>query len=179
MNGPTWMREPVLQGAAAALDPASARRAIESALFDGVPGSEIGPCEVERVRYAPREKLQVTYRFEVVRHDTGTRTVQRASARLYPVGESSRRYRRARVNARSHAGRALGHVPEMGMVLWGFPNDRKLESIARLLDSTWLETKALPALPTVTSAGRCQPELVRYVSEHTCTVRVAVPTKQD
>jgi predicted glycosyltransferase len=65
-------------------------------------------------------------------------------------------------------------IPEIDMVAWGFPNDRKLPRLARLLDREYVarriaERLELKSIPTIAAH-----DIVHYVPEQSCIVRITV-----
>jgi aminoglycoside phosphotransferase len=106
---------------ALAPDPALPQR---DTLLDPRTAADIvgAPVEVAFAKYRTGESLRVAYR---LRANGGWRHV---AARTFP--DSERAYRRALSAADGL--RPCGHAPEVGAVLWAFPNDRRLASLAAL-----------------------------------------------
>ncbi len=82
----------------------------------------IAACEVVRVKYRVGESLRVRYRIET---EAGEQTL---TLRALPNGSSEDAFRRASGDSGSTGSlQPLAHVPELGSVVWVFPNDRKLD----------------------------------------------------
>ncbi|HEY7076622.1 MAG TPA: phosphotransferase [Solirubrobacteraceae bacterium] len=110
--------DPALPQRDVLLDPREASRILgERLLAGGRPRVEVGFA-----KYRPGESLRVAYRVEL---DGGCRHVA-----LRTFADSERAYRRALPAADGL--RPVAHAPEVGAVLWAFPNDRRLTSLATL-----------------------------------------------
>jgi tRNA A-37 threonylcarbamoyl transferase component Bud32 len=138
-------------------------------------------CRIERVRYKPGRSCLVSYALELRVDDADETCGQILCARMYPPNESASRYAKAaRAPLASVAfGAPLAQLPSLDMVVWAFPNERKLASLARLTDDAWLRVRTLPGLVTRLRGPhwhleRSSHDLVHYVPEHTCTVRAVL-----
>jgi hypothetical protein len=110
--------DPALPQRDALLDPQVASRVLGERLV----GRDRPRVQVGFAKYRTGESLRVAYRVEV---DGGWRHV---AARTFE--DSERAYRRAMSAADGL--RPVAHAPEVGAVLWAFPNDRRLTSLAML-----------------------------------------------
>jgi hypothetical protein len=149
------------------------------ALADAPPGLRIEDCRIERVKYKPGRSCLVCYALDLRDEASDRRYEQVLCGRVYPANESASRYTKAAREplAAASIGTALVHLPALDMVLWAFPNERKLASLARLTDPAHLRHDTLPALVAALHGPGWRIEqsahaLVHYVPEHTCTVRV-------
>ena len=97
---------------------------------------QLQACQIERVKYKPGRNCLICYRLQFYDPQTGARDEQILSARVYPLGRSASRFRKAqaRLLVQPKIGPPLLHLPALGMVAWGFPNDRKLTGLGRLMD---------------------------------------------
>jgi aminoglycoside phosphotransferase (APT) family kinase protein len=135
-------------------------------------------CSIERIKYKPGQNCMISYRLHLQHRLSGQRQVQLVCARFYPQGDSHSRYEKAKreILVRPVIGEAIVHVPELELVIWMFPNDRKLQHISKLTDDRFLKEALLPSVMaahlgpewTITELYH---ELVHYAPEHTCTVR--------
>lgn len=135
-------------------------------------------CQIERIKYKAGQKCLINYLLQI--EDLQTRQIgeQRLSTRLFPKGESPSRYQKAQREplVTPPYGQAVMHLPELDMVIWAFPNDRKIGGVAALMtlpphQVDLLERAVCDRLHAqIVEMGR--PELVHYVPEHTCTVRL-------
>jgi Phosphotransferase enzyme family len=152
----------------------------------GLPGQnfsgdlyQVDSCVIERVKYKAQEKCVVSYRLHILDLVHHSSTEQRFCARLFPVGQSLARYRKALQEplVQPRYGQAVMHLAELDMVLWAFPNDRKIAGLPHLLATAAHTNGALDELAiTLCGAGSHLVDhhytVVHYVPEHTCTVRV-------
>jgi thiamine kinase-like enzyme len=138
-------------------------------------------CEVVYVKYKPHKPCTVCYQLVIRDTDTNHVHTQLHSARIFEAGDSTLRY----TNAQNLplippcCGKALIHIPEFEMVIWSFPNDRKLGSLPQLTDPVLLQEKLLPEL-LVRLFGqgwtivRATTEVMNYVPRYSCTVKVMI-----
>jgi hypothetical protein len=146
---------------------------------------QIRNCWIERVKYKRGQNCLICYRLEI--QDTLTQTIHEhiVCGRIYPPGEALSRLAKAQSQPLSQPkfGRPLLHVPALEMVVWAFPNDRKLDGLPRLMDLDYLKGQLLPEVvaanfgPGWHIAGISQ-QLVHYAPEHTCTIRVQLQLQQ-
>lgn len=132
---PVAVEDPAIPGLRRALDP----RWMAAVLAEGLEppeGVRIGGCEFERFRHRPGVRAIVLYRVTWTRRGSRAENTTFVHGSLYPGGKSRRVYRRARAEARARGVlrtstfRAVGHVPETGMVLQAFPFDRRIPGLA-------------------------------------------------
>jgi Phosphotransferase enzyme family len=139
----------------------------------------LGFCEIERVKYKPGQNCLIYYTLSFQNKITTHAETLRVCARLYAKGLSGSRYEKAQqeVLVRPVIGRPVLHLPQLEMVVWAFPNDRKLRHLTQLTDHSFLQEELLPRVIashlgadwTITDLKH---EFVHYAPEHTCTVRV-------
>ncbi len=136
-------------------------------------------CEIERVKYKPGLNCMIYYKIHLRNKITRQQESQLVCARFYPQGDSASRYEKAKkeVLVKPGIGEPISHSPELEMVLWAFPNDRKLQHVTKLMDDTFLLEELLP--PVIAAhlgqewkIAELKHEFVHYAPEHTCTVRV-------
>jgi tRNA A-37 threonylcarbamoyl transferase component Bud32 len=144
----------------------------------------ITACAIDRVRHKPGSKALISYRLTLRRAAGQDDCVQLLTARLYPVGDSSARFRKAsRERLRRPAfGPPLMHVETLGMVVWAYPNERKLREIVTLENVPTLREEVLPPLVAAhwgkgASILQVERDIVHYVPEHGLAARVDVTLK--
>jgi thiamine kinase-like enzyme len=138
---------------------------LESALH-----CQIERCRILQCRYKPTKTCLVSYALTT----PDSRQERIVYVRLYPENESFAQYQKARAKA-SRSQHVL-HVPALEMVVWVFPQDRKLTSLGDVTDETRLHTEILPSVITASFGAdwriaALQSDIVHYVAEHTCTVK--------
>jgi thiamine kinase-like enzyme len=174
---------------ALALDPVRMREELTAHLTRGATDRDaaaisIESCRIERVRYKPGRSCLVCYALDLRVEGEGT-SEQLLCARMYPPNESVSRYRKAAQAplAATGVGAPLLHLPDLDMVVWAFPNERKLTGLERLTNGAWLQARTLPALvPQLHGPDwrleRCAHRIVHYVPEHTCTVQATLDVRR-
>ena len=176
-----------LPSLAAALDPERLHTELATLVeARAVPGGDakrvrVERCRVERVRYKPGRSCLVSYTLELRADGADESCEQLLCGRMYPPGESGSRYAKAlRAPLESVGfGTPVAQLPSLDMIVWAFPNERKLTSLARLTDDAWLRSRTLPGLVTRLRGPHWRLEhashaIVHYVPEHTCTVRAVL-----
>jgi hypothetical protein len=146
------------------------RRVFQSEMAD----AEILDCAVMNVRYKPAKSCLVSYRLSVSRHGMDTPEPLIVAARFYPPGGSASRFRKAQLGAQAIPAFSapVFHIPALHAVVWAFPNDRKLPAIAALTDEKRIALEVVPRL--VAGGALVSLDVVRYIAEHGCTVKIAV-----
>ncbi len=169
-------RDPALPHLATVLDAGRMRRILATYVATG--RQEIVDCVIERVKYKPRRNCLVSYRIQVADRPSGRCFAQRLLGRTYPPGGSSSRFARAQTAepVAPEIGPPVLHIEDLDMVLWAFPNERKLNTLASLSEAAHLEA-ILPELVArrLGSGWRLagfRHAVVHYTPEHTCCVRV-------
>lgn len=162
-----------------ALDPLMMQVIFQNLLTTDGAAVQVDACTVERVKYRAGEKCIISYLLRLHDAERNAYHEQRFAARLFPTGVSQARYQKARREPLTppRYGQAVMHLPELAMVLWAFPNDRKIATLPHLLASAALDNQELDAIVTKLWGDECQIihhryRLVHYVPEHTCTVCV-------
>ncbi|MDH5775761.1 MAG: aminoglycoside phosphotransferase family protein [Nitrospirota bacterium] len=140
---------------------------------------QVTDCEVVYVKYKPYKPCTICY--HVVIRDTHTQQIhtQLHSARMFQLGDSRLRYDNAKTSRLipPSCGHALVHIPEYEMVIWSFPNDRKLRVLPELTDPSLVREKLLPDLLVKLfchdwTIVRSETTVMNYVPRHSCTVKV-------
>ncbi len=129
-------------------------------------------------RYAPGEKCRVSYKLQVRDMLTGDEGSQDIFGVIEPNGGAEAKYANARreTHIQPKFGPALFELPELNMVLWGFPNDPKLKQLPRLWDDgTLLELLKqywhVFNLPPSAKLVNVTTKLIKHAPEDRCTLR--------
>lgn len=142
-------------------------------------------CDIDHVRYRPGRNCAIAYRLRVL----DTRTSQchdlRFHGRMYPPSAAASRHAKASQQPLEQPplGPPLHLIAPLDMVLWAFPNERKLAGLGAVLDQNRLEQDVLPEVITQRWGHgwqllRCHRDVVHYVPEHTLTLRVQMTLRQ-
>lgn len=175
--------DPALPDLATVLDE-TAMRAILSEAIQAGGGAPLERCTITWIKYKPGKSCTVAWR--LLLGDAAASKEQRAYGRAFPRGGSSSRFARTSTARRvpTAAGPAVLHLPGHDMVVWLFPNDRKLHGLDALTDSAMLRDVLLPEV----LVGRwgsgwrlteVAPRVVHFVPEHTCTIRLELTARHD
>lgn len=137
-------------------------------------------CEIIQVRYKPASSCMVSYRLDIENTATGEHGEQILCGRAFPQGGSQPQWEKAATRAlvQPRFGKPLVHLPELEMVLWSFPNDRKMHTLPASIDAA-LGTFTIPPSWLLSHLGTgwhvtdTRSRVMHYVGEHTCTVQTA------
>ena len=143
-------------------------------------------CKVEWIKYKPAKNCTVCYRLAIADGATGGVNEQVLYGRVYADVNAPSRFLEGQPVApvKPKFGRPMMYLQELGMLAWLFPNDRKLEGLGQLIDFRYLLSEPLPKVAlslygTDWQIAAMTHELVHYVPEHTCTVRVDLKLRHD
>jgi hypothetical protein len=156
-------RDPVLPGLPVAVDPEAMRRRL-TPYFDA--GIELLQVKVGRFTYKPGRNARFAYRLKLLDRARGAAFKHVMHGRMDPVAEAGHLARKMarRTWVQPAWGPALLHLEDLGVVLWGFPNDPKLpgvDTVAR--PETMLERlREVPAIAAL-EPRRCESAIVKYV----------------
>jgi len=164
------------------MDPESMKARLQDQLFDSPQERDrfrIRHCEITRARLKPGSSCMVSYRLEIEDRTTRETGEQILCGRACAEGQSRSQWEKAQARSlvQPRFGRALIYLPELEMILWGFPNDRRMDTLPTLVDSDSFMSVILPKLLAshlgnewkVIGANRT---LVHYIGEHRCMVRI-------
>lgn len=126
--------------------------------------ASIVECRVGHVRYKPEKRCLVRYDLSLDGAQTSRQLMWYGLA--YEPGTSESRYEKAKRGA--GPGEIIVHLERLGMVLWAFPSDRKLRGLEVMADAADLSQEVFGSR----SIPPARTELVRYIPEHGCTVRL-------
>jgi hypothetical protein len=146
----------------------------------------IEACRVLRTRYKSlldngnqhRSFLVIHYELDVAGSGGDHLGAQQLFAKAYLKGRSQLKFRQLKAAglARPQFGEALVHLPDLGLIVWAFPNDPELPHLPGVVDGTRVKAH-LPfaELPDgFNSPGQIANvgvDVVRYKPEVRCTVR--------
>ena len=136
-------------------------------------------CEIERVKYRPRRNCIFAYKLKL--RDAAGEREQRLCGGLYAPDDAVARYEKALLQA-SVATVDFAPVTFMrplNMVLWAFPNERKLTALPLISDATQLREHSLPEVVQARwgegwEIVEFSSHISNYFPEHTCCVSVAM-----
>ena len=171
-----------------ALQPTLMQELLQRALLDPLDNEEqrlqMDACVIGEKRYKPGQSCVLSYRLHLHDARTDAKHEQVVSARLCRPDEGQAEFHRARSRqlVRTPGVRALAYIPEIEMVIWSFPNDRKLSHLPKLLDVERLKT-CLPEKLRALGVGESHdiaaiiPEILHYLPERSCMIRYHLSLK--
>lgn len=164
-----------------ALDAASMQKVFQAHLFTDDEKFRVLNCAIERVKYKPGINCMICYELEIIDEVSQQRGKQLLCTRIFEAGGVISRFRKAQSEKGipPKFGLPISHLPALEMLIWAFPNDRKLHGMHKITDPDFLKDKLLPeylrALPgSPGNIAKLTTHVVHYVPEHTCTVRVVL-----
>lgn len=176
------------------LDPQAMRSVFQHGLFDTdaaasgarlAPHWEVRDCALTWTKYRPGWDCRMAYELTLYDPAREWTLTQRLYGRIYALGRRSARDRQPPRESlvAVEAGPGFAFLPALDMIVWGFPNDRKLTGLPRLVDTQYLESKLGAALQQSVCKARdigtqdwriVRSETMHYVPERTCTVRTTL-----
>src|SRR5216683_2276616 len=177
------------------LDEANMRGVFQEALNADVPedtrrdrecsGLRVRHCKIQWIKYKPDNNCTVCYRLAIDPLPQDSEGELILYGRIYVAGGALSLFHRAQSAClvRPKFGRPLLHLPELDMVVWVFPNDRKLPGLPVIADERRLKDELLAevlgsALGPDWQIVDMTHHIVHYVPEHTCTVRLQLQVQQ-
>jgi hypothetical protein len=146
---------------------------------------QVRDCQIEWAKYKPGKNCTICYRLAIYDPLTNTQGDQILYGRIFEAEGARSRFIKAQSShlACPKFGRPLMHLPALDMVVWAFPNDRKLDGLPIIVDQDCLKDELLPEVVTARLGRDWQiidmtHDIVHYVPEHTCTVRVHLLVQQ-
>ncbi len=187
MNTYSPPRDHTLPQLPIALNAGIMREVFQKNLFDhSLPHSSadrysIQDCEIERIKYKPGKNCLILYRVAICDSKSQNVIQQRLCTRIYEPGGAQARFLKAasQTNSPSRDVNSLHHIPALDMVIWTFPNERKLLTLPKIVHASYLERNILPDL-IENNFGKnwlwdsYTHQIIHYVPEHTCTVKLNV-----
>jgi thiamine kinase-like enzyme len=168
-----------------ALNPEAMISVFSKALSITSLGFSLESCEIGRVKYKPQQNCLVYYTLYLKNVASQQIEKQIVCARFY-AQDSYSRFEKTKGEAviQTNLGQPIAHIPELKLILWVFPNDRKLHYLDQLTNAAFLKNTLLPQVIsahlgqhwTIASLNH---QLVHYAPEHTCTVRIQLQLETD
>ena len=136
---------------------------------------EVIACEIERVKYRPQRNCIIGYKLKL-RDAMGERE-QRLCAGIYQPDDAAARYEKALLAASVATVdfAPVTFIRLLNMVLWAFPNERKLNALPLLSDASQLRENLLPEVVHARwgegwEIVELSATISNYFPEHTCCV---------
>lgn len=161
-------------------------RAMKEHLQRQLPGFAAGHLHIHdlrllQMRYKPGKKCEVCYELHISDLQSGRSGAQIFSGVIEAKGKLAARLAKAQNQSQVQPqfGPALHLLPELDLLLWGFPNDSRLRHLHRLLDSDRRRDllrsheellRPAPGATLVTAEA----EVVKYAPWDRCTLRHAL-----
>lgn len=156
-------RDSALEALQQAVDPETIKRYLAPHFGKQV---QVQNVKVERFQYKPGRSARITYVVKLRDTETGKRAKQILCGRMESVAaiQALHAKMRRRTWVTPTYGPALLWLPDLSMLLWGFPNDPKLDGMESIGDSKqFLELlRTLPAGEKL-SAVSCEGTVIKYV----------------
>jgi aminoglycoside phosphotransferase (APT) family kinase protein len=179
------MNDPQFPHLEAALEPARIQNLLQLALLSAHSNDRqeyvVDACLIGEKRYKPGKSCVLSYDLHLRNKGTGSSRVQVVSARLCRPMEGLPEFHQAnrRKLSLTPGLEPLGYLPETEMVVWTFPNDRKLTSLPQLLDAQYLTAHLAPKLEAMGLDHSCKitaidPTILHYLPERSCMIRYHV-----
>lgn len=142
-------------------------------------------CDIIQIRYKPQSSCMVSYRLTIENTMTGETGEQIVCGRAFPDGQSTAHRDKANTRplVQPRFGPPLIHLSDLEMVLWSFPNDRKIRNLPSVIEAvhntpTFSPDWLVSYLGREWHIGTTTSHVMHYVGEHTCTVRTLVELDQ-
>lgn len=181
--------DPSLPRLEQALDPDHMLKQFEPALLAGhAPGRENAStryrllgCQIGRIKYKRGFRCTIGYRLSVEDRRNAETFEHRLSGRLYAPGEAHSHFESATRKPLVDPvfGPPMFELPSLDMVVWSFPNDRKMKGLASITDTEVLREELLPAIIRehwggTWSIDSVSHSIASYVPEGRCCVRAVL-----
>ncbi len=133
---------------------------------------------VVEMRYRPGRRCEMIYRVRYASRSGSGWDKQFFSAIVLPPNAARLRFDQVRHQTyiKPEFGPAVQFFEELGLIIWGFPNDPKLPSLQQFLQPDFLQTyiqQRLDAfgLPGETELQSLKTQVVKYVPQDRCTLK--------
>lgn len=140
---------------------------------------EVIACEIERVKYRARRNCIIGYKLKI--RDESNEREQRLCTGIYAPDDALARYNKAlgEATVATPYFAPVTLIKPLNMVMWAFPNDRKLTALPLLTDAAQLREHLLPEVVRerwgdgwrITDLAHT---VSNYFPEHTCCVSVTL-----
>lgn len=160
------------------MDAAAMQKILARHLDGAIPAQwEFRGVAIKEFDHRPGRKCEIMYGLYF--QDRKTEKLHRhyLFALALPQIMAEERYAKAlqEPHGRAYLGPALFFIPELGMILWGFPNDPRLKGLHQLIDTASLQ-KLLRAhwarfnVPANWNLAEIETEVIKYVPRDRCTL---------
>jgi Phosphotransferase enzyme family len=160
------------------------QRSLFSANFDNSNSIIIESCDIKNKRHKPSKSFVLSYHLCLLDTQTEVRSGQVIGARLCKLGKGRQELHEEREKHSRNTGTSsqVVYVPELEMMAWAFPQDRKLVNLAQILDVDFLKNyldEMLPLLGCESSARiyDVQADVLQYLPERSCMIRYSLVVK--
>jgi Phosphotransferase enzyme family len=166
-----------------ALDKASITQLFQRRLFspagpDNSSSIVIESCGINNKRHKPGKSFVLSYHLHLLDRQTGLRSELVIGARLCKLGQGQQELHEEREKHCRNTGTSsqVVYVPELEMMAWVFPQDRKLVQLAQILDVEFLKSHLSEMLPLLgcnpsNRIGDVQADVLHYLPERSCMIR--------
>jgi Phosphotransferase enzyme family len=140
---------------------------------------EVTACEIERVKYRPQRNCMVGYKLTL--RDADGEHEQRLCAGTFAPEDAAARYEKAssEESITSLVFPPVTLIRPLNMVVWAFPNERKLKTLPLLADPERLRDNLMPDVVQSRwgegwEIANCSSAISNYFPEHSCCVNVTL-----
>lgn len=138
----------------------------------------VDACLIGEKRYKPGRSFVLSYDLHLRNKETGSSYVQVIAARLCRPTKGLLEFHQANQRKLSLTPglEPVGYLPETEMVVWTFPNDRRLTALPQLLDAEYLIAYLSPKLDAMGLDHTCtitaiETDILHYLPERSCMIR--------
>lgn len=138
----------------------------------------VDACLIGEKRYKPGKSFVLSYDLHLRNKETGSSHVQVLAARLCRPTKGLPEFHQANQRKLSLTPglEPVGYLPETEMVVWTFPNDRKLTALPRLVNAEYLIAHLSPKLHAMGLDHTCtitaiETDILHYLPERSCMIR--------
>jgi Phosphotransferase enzyme family len=134
-------------------------------------------CEIKNKRHKPGKSFVLSYHLVLLDMQTGIQREQVIGARLCKIGQGQQELdeEREKHQRNTCTQSTVIYLPELEMLVWVFPHDRKLIHLAQILNLDFLRARFHTMLSLLNcSAGSVKDvktEVLHYLPERSCMVR--------
>lgn len=138
-------------------------------------------CDIDRIKYRPGRNCIIGYKLVLIDRESGSLHEQRLCAGIYAPQEALARFEKSMQGSLIETAYTppVFMISVLNMVVWTFPNERKLGALQAMTDLPTLKCTLLPQAVearwgadwkiTYLTSG-----LVCYFPEHTCSIKAHV-----
>ena len=142
-------------------------------------GMVVIACEIDRVKYRPQRNCIIGYKLRLC--DAGAEHEQRLCVGIYEPDDAAARYKKALLdtNVATVGFAPVTAIRPLNMVVWAFPNERKLNALPHISDTAQLRENLLPEVVRARwgdgwDIAELSSTISNYFPEHCCCVSVTL-----